>query len=418
MARTFTSLAAASLGLMIPIAAEAGQAPVNLPEGAGKPLVEAVCTTCHNLNMISNSSGYSADHWRELISTMADLSSTPAQRDTIVNYLATNFPATNNRRPAKPVAGPVNVTFKSWIAPTLGQRARDPVQAPDGAIWYNGQFGNLIGRIDRQTGAMKEWKLPEGAHPHSITPDAAGNIWYTGNGNGTVGKFDPKTEQFTVYPMPDPAARDPHTAIFHRTNGNFYFTLQQSQMLGRLDVKTGKVTLVKTPTARSNPYGIKEDSQGFLWVSCNASNCLLRLDPDTMEIREYKTPRAETTIRRLVITPDDMVWYTNSSLGGLGRFNPKTGEFKEWDSPSGRMSHPYGIEQINGIIWYDESGVRPDMLVRFDPKTEKFQSWPIKSGNVHAGIVRHMRATPQGTLLIHQSSTNHIMEVTIDEGRN
>jgi hypothetical protein len=29
-----------------------------------------------------------------------------------------------------------------------------------------------------------------------------------------------------------------------------------------------------------------------------------------------------------------------------------------------------------------------------------------------------MRATPQGTLLIHQSSTNHIMEVTIDDGQN
>ena len=67
---------------------------------------------------------------------------------------------------------------------------------------------------------------------------------------------------------------------------------------------------------------------------------------------------------------------------------------------------------VDGIVWYNESGMRPDALVRFDPATETFQSWPIPSGNVHAGIVRHMRPTRDGDLLIHQSSTNRIVKVT------
>ena len=79
------------------------------------------------------------------------------------------------------------------------------------------------------------------------------------------------------------------------------------------------------------------------------------------------------------------------------------------------MAGPYGFEVINDIIWYNESGVRPDMLVRFDPKTEKFQSWPIPSGNVYAGIVRHMRAARNGDLLIHQSATNRIMRVSVSK---
>ncbi len=61
---------------------------------------------------------------------------------------------------------------------------------------------------------------------------------------------------------------------------------------------------------------------------------------------------------------------------------------------------------MDGIVWYNESGVRPDMLVRFDPDTEQFQSWSIPSGNVRAGVIRHMRATKDGDILIHQSSTN------------
>ena len=92
------------------------------------------------------------------------------------------------------------------------------------------------------------------------------------------------------------------------------------------------------------------------------------------------------------------------------------GDIKTWPSPSGPASHPYAIEVIDDIVWYNESNQRPDALVRFDPKTEKFQSWGIPSG---VGIIRHMRVTPDGNLVIHQSSTNTIGLVTIakDESR-
>ena len=51
-------------------------------------------------------------------------------------------------------------------------------------------------------------------------------------------------------------------------------------------------------------------------------------------------------------------------------------------------------------------------MVRFDPKTETFQSWAIPSGDIHAGHIRHMRSTREGNLLIHQSSTNRVIQVT------
>ena len=43
--------------------------------------------------------------------------------------------------------------------PKLGQRTRDPIQH-DGSIWWVGQFGNVIGRLDPTTGQTKEWQLP------------------------------------------------------------------------------------------------------------------------------------------------------------------------------------------------------------------------------------------------------------------
>ncbi len=133
-----------------------------------------------------------------------------------------------------------------------------------------------------------------------------------------------------------------------------------------------------------------------------------------MEVTEHKLPKEGTTVRRLDVSDDDTIWYVNSRLGYLGNYDPKTGKAKEWASPSGRLSHPYALVIVEGVVWYNESGVRPDMLVRFDPEAETFQSWSIPSGNVRAGIIRHMRSTEDGDLLIHQSSTNYILRVNLD----
>ena len=399
----------AALMVFVPINVNAQSKSAALPEGKGKQEVEAVCTACHKANMITRSSGYSPDHWRELIATMVDLSGDAALRDQIVGYLAANFPPHDKLAPTL-VSGPAQITFKEWVVPTLGQRSRDPIQAADGTIWWAGQFANLIGKIDPASGKMTEYPLPDGAYPHSVTLDAAGNVWYTGNKNGTVGMLDPQTEKITVYKMPDPDAKDPHTAIFDAA-GILWFTLQHSNMIGRLDPRTGAVKLVTVETPKARPYGIKIDAAGTPWASCNGSNCLIRIDPATMALTEIKLPIPETTVRRLDIAPDGMIWYVNSSQGRLGRYNPETGEIKEWPSPSGKASHPYAIAVVDGIIWYNESRRRPDALVRFDPRTETFQSWAIPSGGVHAGIIRHMRATREGNLLIHQSSTNRIIEV-------
>jgi virginiamycin B lyase len=410
MTRLLSALIAVlSLFMIAPAAAQ--QQPAQLPEGEGKPLVQGMCTTCHETNQITRSSGYSREGWRELIQTMINLSGTSAG-DTITKYLATHFPANTQLKPNL-VRGETSITMREWTVPTLGQRARDPVQAPDGSIWWAGMWANLVGRINPKTGETTEYTLPENAKPHTVTPDREGNIWYTGNSNATIGKLDPRTGMITEYKMPDPAAKDPHTAVFDK-KGNLWFTMQVSNMIGRLVPATGEIKLAKMPTANSRPYGIVFSADDTPWVCCNGSNCLVKIDPQTMAIQEYKLPDPKTTVRRLDFASDGMIWYVNSSLGRLGRMDPKTGQVKEWPSPSGPKSHPYAIAVVDGIVWYNESGQRPDALVRFDPATERFQSWAIPSGGIYAGIVRHMRPTREGNLLIHQSSTNRIILVTIN----
>ena len=405
-------LAVAVMSFVASSAAEAqrggGAAP--LPEGAGKDLVQKRCVTCHPLGLITGSAGYDQAGWKHVIESMVVL---PAdQMTTAIEYLAAHFPEKPGRQPTL-VAGPVKVSFKEWMVPTLGQRSRDPLQMADGLIWWAGQYGSLVGRLNPKTGEMKEFELPPEVKPHSIIADRAGNIWYMGNGNATVGKLNTSTGGITVFKMPDPNARDPHTPMFDQ-KGRLWFTLQVSNMVGRLDPDTGETRLITLPTGNARPYGIKVDSRGVMWVCYNGSNKLASIDPETMVVKEYPVPTPDTRIRRLALTSDDMVWYVDFALGFLGRLNPATGEVKTWPSPSGPRSQPYAIAVVDDVIWYNESYQRPDTLVRFDPKTEKFQSWPIPSG---VGIIRHMTVSPDGNLVFHQSSINRIGLVTI-EGSN
>jgi virginiamycin B lyase len=375
---------------------------VQLPAGPGSELVQTNCVSCHGLNQITGAVGYNKEGWAALISTMIAL---PKEQADIINgYLAMNFPEKPGRAPTL-VPGNATIKITEWTVPTLGQRSRDPIEAPDGSIWWTGMYASLVGRLDPKTAEMKEFPLPPTARPHSIIPDAAGNIWYTGNSNATLGKLDPKTGKITEYKT---TARDPHSAVFHR-NGMMYFTAQNARMIGRFSPQTGETNEVQT---EPNPYGIQMAPDGTLWVAFNGTNKIGAVNPDTMAIRYYEVPDASSRIRRLGLASDGIVWYGNSTRGRIGRLDPKTGEIKEWPSPSGPTSHPYALAVINDIVWYNESGMRPDALVRFDPKTEKFQSWPIPSG---IGIVRNMWVTKAGNLLIHQSSSNRVGLVEISK---
>jgi virginiamycin B lyase len=372
-----------------------------LPEGDMKPMVQGLCSACHGVNLITRSTGYSPNDWRLLITGMVELPEPDLSR--VVNYLSEHFPYTAGREPTI-VEGDYPLKIVEWRVPTLGQRPRDPFMDEAGNIWWAGMWASLIGRFHPETGAVQEWQLDPSARPHSIIADQDGNIWYMGNGNGTVGMLDPDLGKISVYPMPDPAARDPHTPYF-ADDGQLWFTLQHSNMVGRLNPQTGDIDLITLPTERARPYGIKQDSTGMIWVAYNGANGLAQISPDDMSVTEFKTSTPETHIRRLAIDSNDIVWYVDSGRGYIGRLNPASGEFREWPSPSGPTSHPYAMEVVDDVVWFNESGMRPDALVRFDPKTETFQSWALPSG---VGIIRHMRVTPDGDIAIHQSSTNTI----------
>ena len=382
-----------------------------LPEGPGKTVIEHSCLGCHEPVRIT-SAGYNREDWQNVVHMMLNVGAPvpPEQVSVITDYLVKNFPEKPKPAPSL-IAGSAHVEIKEWMVPTPGSRPHDPLAYRDGSIWYTGHMANVLGRLDPRDGKITEYHPDTpSSGPHGLVADRDGNIWFTGNFAGYIGKFDPRTGKFTDYPLPDPNAHDPHTPIFDR-RGMLWFTVQGANMVGRLDPTTGEIRLVKSPTPRSNPYGMVVSSHDMPWFCEFGANKLASMDPETMAIHEYTLPNAASRPRRIAITPNDVIWYSDYARGYLGRFDTNTGEVKEFASPGGPNSLPYGIVYLKRAVWYSESGVRPNTLVRFDPKTEKFQTWTIRSGG---GVVRNMMVTRDGNIAMAESGMNRIALVVVE----
>lgn len=64
-----------------------------LPEGPGKSILQAKCTTCHALDELPKFRRYNREEWRNLVTTMRDYGAKVDEReiDVLADYLVEHF---------------------------------------------------------------------------------------------------------------------------------------------------------------------------------------------------------------------------------------------------------------------------------------------------------------------------------------
>ena len=184
---------------------------------------------------------------------------------------------------------------KTWNTPWERTRPRDPYADQQGRVWFVGQTGNYVGRLDPLTGEFKRYEIAPGTNPHNLVVDRKGMVWITGNANGRIVRIDPVSGKRTTYPMPDPAVRDPHTMIFDQ-KGDAWFTAQGAGVIGKLTPADGKIRLWKMEP-RSRPYGIWIDSHDRPWFDLFGTNKIGTIDPATGVFTAYPLPNERTRHR-------------------------------------------------------------------------------------------------------------------------
>ena len=284
---------------------------------------------------------------------------------------------------------------EAWM---VGTRPRDPFQDQKGRVWFVGQEGNYVGRINTD-GSIQRFEVDAGTNPHNLVVNAKGEVWFTGNRNNRLVKMDPETGKLTTHMIPDAAVRDPHTMMFDQ-KGNAWFTAQNSGFVGHFTSATGAFKLFKMDQG-SRPYGLVIDRNGRPWFDLFGTNKIGTIDPNTMEFKTYVLPNERSRPRRIEVTTDGIVWYGDYSRGFLGRLDPATGKTEEWLLPGGAGSLPYGMAvDDQDRIWIAETNpLKANRLVSFDTKKKVFEhNIPVGPDDV-PNTIRHMQFDPKTRMI-------------------
>ena len=230
-----------------------------------------------------------------------------------------------------------------------------------------------------------EYDLPARTHqPHDVIVDPEGFAWYASFGDAVLGKIDPKSGKVTLYDVPVP---NPETVIGTNDlefdeDGNLWLATMFQAALIRFDRKTEKFTVFNSypPPPEglhreftfTSPQHSKVD--GKVWANDSATWTQWRLDiaTGTWEVFElFPLPRTNTY--QIFSDAQNNLYVNNMGRAHIGRIDAKTGKAQLWQTPTANSGPRRGVLDEKGRLWY--AGNRGNVVGMFDTRTEQFKEW-------------------------------------------
>jgi virginiamycin B lyase len=281
-------------------------------------------------------------------------------------------------------------------------RSRDVTACSDGAtMWFNCQGNGKLGRLDPRDGSYKLTDLGPGSAPHGVIVGPDGAAWVTDGGQNAIVRVD-NDHKVTVFKLPIKDYTNLNTGVFDKT-GIYWFT-GQSGYHGRLDPKSGDITVFKSPGG-AGPYGITVTPKGDIWYASLAGSHIARIDlkTGTPTVVEPVTPNQGA--RRVWSDSKGRIWVSEWNSGNVSVHDPANGSWRTWRLP-GQRPRTYSVYvDDRDKVWLTDFGA--NAIVRFDPVTEKFDAFPSDKPNAN---VRQMDGRP-GQAWGGESGTNRLVMI-------
>ncbi len=252
----------------------------------------------------------------------------------------------------------------------------------DGTVWYSNFGEQLLSKLDPKTGKVTEFPVPvqKPGFPTGnldLEIDQSGNLWLALMYQTGVARFDRKSETFTIFPLPaewqtNSTQQAFVSPTFTAVDGKVWVKNTDRAQILRLDPASGKYEnfgSFKDPiTGRTiTSYGIPADPQNNVYLLDFSSGDVGRLDAKTGKLDVFRTPVANSRPRRGRVDADGRLWFAEYAGNAVGMFDPKAELIKEWTIPT-PWSNPYDVvADRNGEAW--TGSVMSDRVSRVDPKT-------------------------------------------------
>jgi len=217
-------------------------------------------------------------------------------------------------------------------------------------------------RVDPRSSRVRVFRLPAStgwANLNTAVFDQRGVLWFTGQ-SGIYGRLHPRTGAMRVFRAPRGAG--PY-GITVGGDGAVYYASLAGSYLGRIDLRTGKATVLEPPTRGQGARRAWADSSGRVWVSEWNAGKVAVYDPRTKRWREWKLPGALPQAYAVYVDDRDVVWLTDFGGNAIVRFDPRTQRFRSLPLPMPDAA----VRQLlgrPGELWGAESAVDRILLVR------------------------------------------------------
>jgi virginiamycin B lyase len=261
------------------------------------------------------------------------------------------------------------------FAVPAGTHPHDVAPAPDGTVWYTAQRTGKLGRLDPATGKIAEVPLGDGSAPHGVIvgPDKA--AWVTDGGLNAIVRVDDESHGVRVFRLPASSGyTNLNTATFDR-RGILWFT-GQGGIYGRLDPKTGAMRVFRAPLGEG-PYGIATTPKGDVWYASLAGSHIARIDIRTGKATIVRPPTPGQGARRIWSDSRGRLWVSEWNVGKVARYDPATKTWREWDVPGPAHTYAVSVDALD-VVWLTDFG--RSGIWRFAPATGRFTRVPLRAG--------------------------------------
>jgi virginiamycin B lyase len=256
-----------------------------------------------------------------------------------------------------------------------GSGPHDVAPAADGTVWYTAQASGKLGRLDPATGKVIEVPLGTRSAPHGVIvgPDRA--AWVTDGGLNAIVRVDSATLAVKRFPLPDSSGyANLNTATFDR-RGVLWFT-GQSGIYGRLDPTTGAMRVFRAPGG-PGPYGITTTPRGDVWYASLAGSHVAHIDLRSGRVTVLRPPTRDQGARRIWSDSRGRLVVSEWNAGRVARYDPASRRWREWRLPG--SAQPYAV-YVDGadVVWLTDFA--SSAIVRFVPTTGRFTTFRLRVG--------------------------------------
>ncbi len=264
-----------------------------------------------------------------------------------------------------------------------GSHPHDVAAAPDGNVWYTAQRSGELGILDPRTGKTEHIALGKGSSPHGVIVGPDGAAWLTDSGQNAIVRVDAKTRVVKVFPLPKGTPyTNLNTAAFDR-NGVLWYT-GQAGFYGSVDPKSGEVRVWPAPKGRG-PYGIAATPSGDIYYASLAGNHIAKIDVTSGKVTVIEPPTKNQGARRVWSDSRGQIWVAEWLSGNLSMYNPADQSWKMFKPPVDNPQTYSVYVDDKDMVWITEW--TSNAIMRFDPRTQKWDSFP---STTRAAAVRQM----------------------------